>query len=383
MEAIPSVTDEAGPEFLTRALREGGAIGANTEVVEVEHEPIGVGVGIVGQLARLQLRYRGPAVGAPGTVILKLPSQFPENRFVGDRFNFYEREARFYQQLAEKLPLRVARCYWNHIDPEGGRFGLVLEDLGQRTLISQIAGIDAGRAEQALLALGRLHGTWWGSPQLDGLDWMPRLDDPLNLAAGQQYREAWPLFLERMGPVLPDGAVRLGQRVQLGFEEVLRASTAEAPATVCHGDFRADNLLFDDSATAEDGVAVLDWQISVRGPAIGDVAYFLCQSVTVDDRRRHEEHLVRAWYGAVVESAGCAAGAGLPGYPLELAWDQYRRAVLITTVYPVTAAGAMDPANERGRELIAAMAERAFAAAIDLGSEEFLASRETPEEGGG
>ena len=28
---------------------------------------------------------------------------------------------------------------------------------------------------------------------------MPRLDDPINLAAGQQYRDAWPVFVERMG----------------------------------------------------------------------------------------------------------------------------------------------------------------------------------------
>ena len=71
------------------------------------HEPIGVGVGIVGQLARLQLRYEGPAKGAPGMVVLKMPSEFPENRAVGDHFNFYEREGRFYQQIGAKLNVRT------------------------------------------------------------------------------------------------------------------------------------------------------------------------------------------------------------------------------------------------------------------------------------
>ena len=87
-------------------------------------------MGIVGQLARLQLRYEGPAKGAPGTVILKMPSQYPENRAVGDHFNFYEREGRFYQQLGAKLNVRTPHCYWNHIDPETRSFGLLLEDLG-------------------------------------------------------------------------------------------------------------------------------------------------------------------------------------------------------------------------------------------------------------
>ena len=104
--------------FVTAALREGGVIGADSAVAEVAHEPIGVGVGIVGQLARLQLRYEGQAEGAPGMVVLKMPSEYPENRAVGDHFNFYEREGRFYQQIGAKLNVRTPRCYWNHIDPD-------------------------------------------------------------------------------------------------------------------------------------------------------------------------------------------------------------------------------------------------------------------------
>ena len=73
----------------------------------MEHVTIGEGVGIVGQLARLQLRYDGPATAAPGTVIIKIPSQYPENRAVADHFNFYEREGRFYQLLADKVPVRT------------------------------------------------------------------------------------------------------------------------------------------------------------------------------------------------------------------------------------------------------------------------------------
>ena len=42
---------------------------------------------------------------ASGSVVLKLPSHFPENRAQGDHFNFYEREGRFYQHLADKLPV--------------------------------------------------------------------------------------------------------------------------------------------------------------------------------------------------------------------------------------------------------------------------------------
>ena len=67
-----------------------------------------------------------------------------------------------------------------------------------------------------------------------------------------------------------------------------------------------------------------------------------------------------------------AHGRELADYPFDLVWQQYRRATLSTTVYPVTGVGAMDPANERGRELLLAMATRSFTAALDLDAKEFL-----------
>ena len=372
MVEVPGTTDEADPAFVTAALSEGGVLSSGTRVAEVEHEAIGEGVGIVGQLARLQLRYHGQAAGAPGTVILKIPSQYPQNRAIGDHYNFYEREGRFYEQLADKVPLRIPQCYWNHIDPEAGSFGMLLEDLGDRTMISQIAGVSGTRAAEAVRALGRLHGAWWSSPSLESLGWMPRLDDPINLAAGEQYRNAWLLFVERIGAAIPPEAIRVGERVQHVFEDLLRTGIGEAPITVCHGDFRADNLMFDDQSAGDDAVAVLDWQITYRGPAITDVAYFLCQSLTIEERRAREEALVRTWYDEVVATALRETGTALDGYPFEVAWAQYRRAVLGTTVYPVTALGTMDLANERGRELVEAMTVRSFMAALDLESEAFL-----------
>jgi hypothetical protein len=372
MVEVPHTTQDADAAFVTAALRTGGVISSTTSVAELEHFSIGEGVGIVGQLARLQLRYDGQAAGAPGTVILKIPSQYPENRAVGDHFNFYEREGRFYDQLADKVPVRTAQCYWNHVEPAAKSFGLLLEDLGDRTMISQIAGVPAPRAAESLRALARLHGTWWAAPLLVDLEWMPRLDAAINLAAGQQYRDAWPLFVERIGDAISAEALALGERTQAVFEDLLRIGMREAPVTVCHGDFRADNLMFDDRAGVEDEVAVLDWQIAYQGPAVTDVAYFLCQSLTVEERRAHEQDLVRIWYDELARTALREHGATLADYPYELAWWQYRRAALGTTVYPVSALGAMDPANERGHHLVTAMAERSFTAALDLEAGDLL-----------
>lgn len=361
MSDAPATTEEVTPEYVTAALREGGTITTDTAVAEVSHETIGEGVGVVGQLARLTLRYDGVAAGAPSSLVVKMPSRFAENRAVGNHFDFYGREGRFYQQIGDKAGLRTPRCFHNRLDPDAGEYLLLLEDFGGRTLISQIAGMPAERAAEALDALARLHADWWESPALDALTWMPRIIDPINLSAGEQYRQSWAEFLVRWGEWLPDGAVALGQRIKERWEDLVQLGWASCPPTLCHGDFRADNLMFDDGAQGRDRVGVIDWQIANRGQATSDVAYLVSQSLDSEVRRSCERELVERWYETLCASRSAAP----PGFDLDDAWLAYRRGVALCTVYAVVAGGSMDPANERGRQLAIAMTERSFTAALD------------------
>ncbi len=183
MGNVPVVTEDASADFVTQALRSTGVIDADTSVAEVEHDRIGEGVGLMCNLARLTLRYKGPAHNAPSSVILKVPSNLPENRGVGDHFNFYEREGRFYAEVSESLPVRTPHCYYNHIDVEANEFALLIEDFGGRTMVSQVAGIDFERAAEAVRALALVHAEWWQSPKLETLTWMPRTIDPVMMSA--------------------------------------------------------------------------------------------------------------------------------------------------------------------------------------------------------
>jgi hypothetical protein len=361
MPSTATTTDEVTAAYVTAALREGGTIGHDTAVAELAHDPIGEGVGIVGQLARLTLRYDGVAAGAPSSLVVKMPSAFPENRAVGDHFDFYAREGRFYRQIGDKASLRTPHCFHNELDPDTGSFLLLLEDFGDRTLISQIAGMPSVRAAEALEAIALLHADWWDSPALDALTWMPQLIDPIQISAGEQYRRSWATFLERWGDTLPDGAVALGERVKDCWEAIVHEAFAGTPTTLAHGDFRADNLMFDDRAEGRERVGVVDWQIAHRGPAMSDVSYLVTQSVGVDERRRDEDELVGRWYDAL-----CAAiGATPAGFGPDDAWREYRRGAIVCTVYAVVAGGSMDPANERGRQLVTTISTRAFTAALD------------------
>ncbi len=121
----------------------------------------------------------------------------------------------------------------------------------------------------------------------------------------------WPNFVERYGDDLDDDVVAMGGRFLAGLAAYY--GHRPEPHTVTHNDFRLDNLLF---GTAAGGppVAVVDWQTVGVGPALGDVSYFLGAGLSVEDRRAHEEALVREYHEALL-AAGSRATTGTAAGP--------------------------------------------------------------------
>src|SRR2546428_8423748 len=71
---LPAGPQDIAADWLTAALRENGVISGVT-VTAFDYEAIGVGVGILGQLARFNLTYDAPEAGAPSSVIGKFPGR--------------------------------------------------------------------------------------------------------------------------------------------------------------------------------------------------------------------------------------------------------------------------------------------------------------------
>src|ERR1700694_5361314 len=93
MMTIPRTFNDLTPEWCTEAL--------GRPIRSVAATPIGVGVGLVGQLARLQLD--GP--DGPSVVIAKLAAPTDESRFVATVLNMYGREVGFYTELSARTPI--------------------------------------------------------------------------------------------------------------------------------------------------------------------------------------------------------------------------------------------------------------------------------------
>jgi aminoglycoside phosphotransferase (APT) family kinase protein len=151
---------------------------------------------------------------------------------------------------------------------------------------------------------------------------------------------------------MPDACVELLERL------------AESPVTLLHGDYRLDNLFFDEGAV--DPVVAVDWQICGLGRAAYDIAYFMSQSLTPEARKEADEVVLQAYHEALV-----AGGVRRNVYPFERCWEDYRLAILFCSCYPLNA-GALDLVNERAVALFEAMLSRSAAAILDLDALELM-----------
>ncbi len=131
-----------------------------------------VGDGLVGMNLRLSLGSRDPEV--PPTVIAKLPSPDPTSRATGIALRNYEREVKFYAEIAPTVAIRVPRCFHGDWTAEDGDFVLLLEDLAPAQQGDQIAGCDDDIARRSVLELARLHGPRWADPKLADYEFLSR-----------------------------------------------------------------------------------------------------------------------------------------------------------------------------------------------------------------
>ena len=361
---IPTDPEALTPEWLTQALRDTGTI-TKSAVASFAAEPIGVGVGFMGQLAKVQLQYNAPEEGAPASLIAKFPAASDDNREVANIFRFYERETKFYEEIASTAHMQTPKRYYSALDQASGAFVLLLEDLTNARVGDQVAGCSAEDADMALRNLAEFHAAWWESPRLAELDWMPLTNDPvIAQTAEQAYNDAWGPVIESFGALIPPVMQELGERFGKHVVDLMN-ELAVPPRTISHGDYRLDNLFF--PTDGGDKLTVIDWQISSRGRGVFDVAYFLSGTLQPEERKAKEMELLKTYHRVLTEN-------GVQGYDFDQCFLDYRASTLFSFLYSVIAIGSLDLANERGQALFTNNLTRNIAAISDLNAGELLPS---------
>jgi hypothetical protein len=319
-------------------------------VTDVQVHEIGAGVGVSSAVYRAHLT----GVDVPETVVVKLTAIDPNAAFTSTVLRMYIREAKFFNELADDMPVRVPAGHYGDVSDDGADFVVVMEDLAGNRMLDQTGHLDDADAEACIDNLAVWHANWWN--RIDGMaesGLALALIDPIYPALlPGLFDEGWAKLNASDGCVPPESLQPIGPRWG-GAVEGLLQQLSEGPMTLLHGDYRTDNMMF----TPDGTVVLMDFQLTSVGSAAYDVAYFIGSCMDVDAARERE--LYDRWSGGLV-------AAGVPESDLADMWDKYRIASLFCLVYPAVASRGMDLDVPRERDLANVMMSRQARAAVDL-----------------
>jgi hypothetical protein len=377
--SIPTGPDELSAEWLSAALASGGALDG-ARVTGFRVEIIGLGEGFLGTIARLHLEFDPPGAG-PASLIGKFPIALAQNKGLGEMAGAYEREIRFYRELAHRIPIPIPRCYYTDMDRNPGaefvagredrlvgfldrwpywlirmlmpvlqwaatlsrrRYVLLLEDLAPAPVGDQVAGCAPDVALAAVRGLAELHAAFWGRVDTPDLTWLPRLDWIKRWFHVLYQRNAAEIA-ERLAPRLPELPALAAWLSEHGVR--LQEQLARHPRTLIHGDYRLDNMCLGRDAAGEWEITTFDWQSPIRGAGVYDLAYFLPGNLEPEAGARAERDLVRAYHAEL-----CARG--VRDYPLEVCERGYRLGKLAIWYRLLMGLDLIDFSSERGTALI-------------------------------
>jgi aminoglycoside phosphotransferase (APT) family kinase protein len=309
---LPATAEAIRPEWLSEAL------GAKAVAVEIADAHSGT----TGR-AKLHISW-APPVERPASVFVKLPPSDETQRQMVGATDMGRREARFYAGLSAAVPVRVPTALWSGWGDDPAQYLMLLEDLAAsgcdfpvetdphllgftQALVEELAQLHARFSDPARLARefpwveGTMRNEWGRMLVQTGLDTFRDVSPPEFIAIAE-------LYVARMD----------------AFNDLLD----RGPHTLIHGDCHLGNLFRDGARPG-----FLDWACTAHAPGLRDVAYFLCNSIPTELRRKEERDLLHR-YRQVLR----AAGAEVPSFD-ETWWD-YRRLALTSWVAAVATAAA-------------------------------------------
>lgn len=274
--------DDLTAEWLTAVLDAGTVSGFAVERI---------GTGQMSACYRIALTYADG--GGPASVVLKVAATDPVSRQTGLSLGLYEREVRFYREVAPRLAGPVAPCYHAAFDASTSGFDVLLGDANPAVVGDEIRGAAAAQARLAVTELARLQSPLLGDTSLAEAPWLNR-DAPINQALITQLYAG---FLDRYGDQIAPEHRMVCERLVGSFDDYLDQQSGALHGLV-HGDYRLDNMLFG-TVGADRPLTVVDWQTVTWGPAMTDLAYFLGCALPTGQRRSHYDALLAAYHEAL------------------------------------------------------------------------------------
>ena len=313
-----------------------------------------------GQLAdTYRLELESDDEGAPASLVCKIASADDASRQIANSWSLYEREVRFYRELAPSAHVETPRVHASGL-AEDGTFFLLMEDLSNAAPGNQLAGMSPADAQAAMRQAARLHASFWDRGGDPALTWLETGLQAQAFYAPDVFRGVWPDFRSRYADLLSDQHRSVCQQ----FAELYHfySKPLRRPRCVVHNDFRPDNMLF-----APDRLVVIDWQSAALGFNALDVAYMIGGGFAPEDRREQEVTLLDTYLAEL-------AALGVADYTRNDLAEDYRLFSFAGIVVAVCAA-MLVKRTERGDNMFLTMLDRHVQHVIDARGLELLGER--------
>ena len=360
---VPKSLQEITPFWLTEALQSKGAL-SSASVIRRSVETIAEWKGFMNQVVRLRLHYDDDPVDLPHTVIVKLPSTDPALRVIADKLGQGRREVRFYQEAPTNGDIQIPHSYYSAIDSATGNTILLLEDVNSARQGDSVVGCSLAEAHRCIGQLAKFQASWWNNRSLDRLDWAPLKDTEAGVYQ-ELYAGAWESLIQKAGAGMPRGLRLLGDR--LGSEiPKIKAKLTRPPRAIIHGDYRLDNSFLLTHGESQ-SLIVFDWEFCARSRGVYDVATFISEAFSQQQRRNEELSLLHTYHSTLI-------GNGVSDHSFEECLSDYRLSMLDMVVFWVGTGGYCDYNGERATVYLHNSLERFDAAISDLACTELLSN---------
>jgi len=344
---IPSTVNEVSTDWLNQVLpAEFG------EVIDFSWADIGEGVGILGEVSRLNLTYAPNHIG-PKTLVAKFQSQALENILLCQTMGYYAREVNFYKKGREKFPVQAPECYFSEMDSEGAPFSILIEEILNTTVMDQITGADVEKTASVFSLLAKLHAHYWETAELYGLDWLPPMNNEMYKQSQHLATNLFQNFKATWSSKLDAGTLDAVEKFIPRYPDFLDWAVAQGNQTFTHNDARSENYLI----SPDGSITIIDFQYCTRFWGAWDISNWLSASLEVEDRRKHELELVNHYHDELIIN-------GVKEYSIEDCWHDIKASLMVQTYNQIIDSD-LDYANERGKHLLEKCITRTFTAATD------------------
>ena len=321
--SLPSGVDEVDAKWMQDLLRYRGTIPESCRVTSIEKKDVGMTAGYFSSIVRVLVSY-SEETDAPKALIVKSwpPFEVVSRDAIKAMFVL---DMKGYCEFSEEEWYPRPKCYLASYDEAENRWALVLEDattyathcvhenpLSLERVKKVIPGMvdfavrfEGCDKEASLMHERTKHFPYWHdkAAKFEETGWSAAtlFDEFVNKPDQFSVDDKSTYGFPHLSP-FKSWSEDLGCSYSREFFQVYsafweRADPAKgATCTVCHGDFRGDNLFWDEK---NDSWLTIDYQLSYKGPIPSDLAY-LMTSGTVEPSvyQSHTDEILHMFYDA-------------------------------------------------------------------------------------